>query len=114
MGVYSDEPDPPIYYQAVESYDLVRYTDVSQARWFMDRINYAFGGQQATNVRMGEDGETIRWFGYYFLHLGEWLYKGNTACSDEVLRFSGLRPIMTEWPDDPPPDTGSTEPGTGV
>ncbi|OXM53779.1 hypothetical protein CFP71_21445 [Amycolatopsis thailandensis] len=103
MGVYSDEPDPPVYYQAVEATDCVRYTDVSQAKWFQDRINYAFGGQSSTNVRMADDGTTIRWFGYYWLRLGDWLYKGNTAITDEVLRASGLRPILTTWPEDPPP-----------
>lgn len=103
MGVFSDEPDPPTYYYAVEAADCVRYTDVAQAKWFMDRINHAFGGQASTNVRMAEDGTTIRWFGYYWLHLGDWLYKGNTAITDEVLRASGLRPSMAEWPAAPKP-----------
>ncbi|SFO82204.1 hypothetical protein SAMN05421810_10171 [Amycolatopsis arida] len=100
MGVYSDEPDPPVYYQAVDAADCVRYTDVSQAKWFRDRINFAFGGQRSTNVRMDADGTTIRWFGYYVLRLGDWLYRGNTPITDEVLRASGLRPVTTSWPED--------------
>lgn len=98
MSLYSDEPDPPVYFQAVEAADCVKYTNVSQAKWFMDRINAAFGGQATTNVRMAEDGTSIRWFGYYWLRLGDWLYRGNTAVTDEVLRASGLRPIVAQWP----------------
>lgn len=97
MGIYSDEPDPPTYFQVVETADCVRYTDLGQAQWFMDRINYAFGGQASTNVRLAEDGTTIRWFGYYQLRLGDWLYKGNTAIDDKTLRASALKPSLTQW-----------------
>lgn len=96
MGVYSNEPDPPDYYQVVDTADCVRYTDVGQAQWFMDRIQYAYGSTQ-TNVRL--DDTTIKWFGYYKLQLGDWLYKGTTPITDEVLRASALRPVASTWPD---------------
>lgn len=101
MGVYSNEPDPPEYYAVVETKDCVRYTDPTQSQWFMDRINYAYSGT-ATNVRM--DGDTIRWFGYYRLDVGDWLWGGTTPITDEVLRASTLRPVPGTWPD----STGAT------
>lgn len=96
MGVYSNEPDPPYYYQAVDTHDCVRYTDVAQAQWFMDRIQFAYGSTK-TNVRL--DGTTIRWFGYYSMDVGDWLYNGTTPMTDEVLRASQLRPLDSAWPD---------------
>lgn len=100
MGVYSQEPDPPVYYAVVNTADLVRYTDSAQAQWFIDRINYAYGGYTA-NVRIEPDGSTIRWFGYYFLGLGDWLWQGTSPMSDEVVRASALRPVPLDFPDDP-------------
>lgn len=106
MGVYSDAPDPPVYFQATDTSDCVRYTDPSQAQWFMDRINYAFGGTSA-NVRFDTDGVTIRWFGYYWLHLGDWLYHGDTAIPDDQMRASQIRPIVGDWSS---VDTGTVSP----
>lgn len=116
MGVYSNQPDPPVYFQAVDTYDCVRYTDPSQAQWFMDRINYAFGGTTA-NVRFADDGVTIQWFGVYFLHLGDWLLQGNTPATDDQLRLSTSRPVTGDWSS---VDTGTvtqppaTPPATGA
>lgn len=95
MGVYSPEPDPPVYFQVVDTRDCVQYTEPGQAAWFIDRINYAFGGTE-TDARL--DGSTIRWFGYYHLDLGDWLYSGTTPMSDEVLRASQLRPVSNTFP----------------
>lgn len=113
MGVYSDESDPPVYYQVVDTRDCVRYSDSAQAPWFMDRIRFAYGGT-STNVRLDSDG-TIRWFGYYWLHLGDWLYGGTTPVTDEVLRASHLRPVGVDWPSatpTPPPANPPAEPTT--
>ena len=92
MGIYSNEPDPPVYYAVVDTKDCVRYTDPDQAQWFMDRIQYAYGGD--TRV----EGTTIKWFGYYRLDIGDWLYGGTTPMSDEILKASQLRPNLEEWP----------------
>jgi hypothetical protein len=94
MGVYSNAPDPPSFYQVVDTHDCVQYTDVDQAPWFIDRINYAFGG--GTDARL--DGQTVRWFGYYELHIGDWLYNGVNPMTDEVLRASQFRPIADNFP----------------
>lgn len=96
MGIYSNEPDPPVYYAVVDTRDCVRYTDAAQAQWFMDRIQYAFGGTD-TNIRL--DGTTIRWFGYYALPIGDWLYAGNIPMTDEVLKASAFRPTLETWPE---------------
>lgn len=110
MGVFSDQPDPPVYVNAVDTYDVVRYTDVSQAQWFMDRINFAYGGQATTNVRFDADGTTILWFGVYFLHLGDWLLKGDSPITDDALRTSPVRPLAGDWSG---VDTGTvSEPAT--
>jgi hypothetical protein len=95
VGIYSPEPDPPVYFQVVDTRDCVRYTDVAQAQWIMDRINYAYGGTD-TDVRL--EGTTVRWFGYYRLDLGDWLYSGTTPMSDEVLRASQFRPVSDTFP----------------
>jgi hypothetical protein len=95
MGVYSDEPDPPDYFAVVDTRDCVRYTDVSQAQWFIDRINAAFAGNE-TEARL--DGTTVKWFGYYNLPLGDWLYGGQVSMSDEVLKASAFRPTFDTWP----------------
>lgn len=96
MGIFSNEPDPPVYFNVVDTRDCVQYTDVDQAPWFMDRIDNAFAGS-TTNVRMDSDGTTILWFGYYRLALGDWLYAGNIAMSDEVLKASAFRPTVETW-----------------
>lgn len=116
MGTYSDHPDPRVYYQVVDTKDCVRYTDPAEAPWFRDRINWAYSGTP-TNVRM--EGDTIRWFGGYYLHIGDWLYAGTTPVSDYTVRNSSLRPILQSWPDDPsappeeepPPEEPASEPG---
>lgn len=94
MGVYSNEPDPPTYHQVVDTHDCVRYTDVAQAQWFIDRVNWAYGG--GTDARLEDT--TVRWFGYYQLALGDWLYNGTTAMSDQVLRASQFRPVLDTFP----------------
>lgn len=94
MGQYSDQPDPPVYHQVIETKDCVRYTDPRYAQWFVDRINFVYGD---ANVRVDET-HTIRWFGYYALRVGDWLYSGTTPVTDEVLRASQLRPAGSVWP----------------
>lgn len=96
MGTYSDQPDPPVYYQVVDTRDCVRYTDVDQAQWFIDRINRAYGSD--TGARL--DGEIVRWYGYYQLHVGDWLLNGTTPMSDAVLRASRLRPVTGTFPEE--------------
>lgn len=93
-----DPPQPPEYYRVVETTDLAHYTDPAQAQWFMDRVNTAYSGQASTNVRMDPDGTTIRWFGYYYIELGDWLWQGKVRITDEVLPYSTLRPIDTAFP----------------
>lgn len=97
MGTYSDQPDPPTYFQAIQTSDVVRYTDVAQQQWFLDRIRYAYGSTNA-NARIDPDGTTIRWFSSYVLPLGYWLYKGNTPVSDADLHAGLLRPITETFP----------------
>lgn len=94
MGVFSNEPDPPSYFQVVDTHDCVRYTDIAQAQWFIDRVNFAYGGE--TDARLDDD--TIRWFGYYHLALGDWLYSGSIPMTDDVLRASQFRPVTTTFP----------------
>jgi hypothetical protein len=94
MGAYSTEPDPPTYATVADTHDCVRYTNVAQAQWFMDRINVAFAGS-TTNARL--DGTTVKWFGYYTLPLGNWLYAGTVSMTDEALRASSFRPITAVW-----------------
>lgn len=97
MGIFSDQPDPPVYYQAIATSDVVQYTDVGQHQWFLDRIQYAFGSTNA-NVRLDADGTSIRWFSSNVLHLGDWLYQGKTAVTDSVLHSGSLRPITETFP----------------
>lgn len=94
MAQYSTEANPPNYYQVVNSHDCVQYTNVDQAQWFVDRINFAYGG---TDARL--DGTVIRWFGNYTLNLTDWLYNGTTPMSDEVLRASQFRPLLDTFPE---------------
>jgi hypothetical protein len=96
---YSDQPDPPEWYQVVQTDDCVRYTDPSQAQWFFDRINFEYGST-TPNVRFDDDGTTIRWFGFYVLHLGDWLWKGTYGMTDEQFRGSVLRPVLDTVPPD--------------
>lgn len=98
LDQYSNEPLPPQHHVVAVSSDAFRYTNVNQAQWFFDRINMAFGST-TPNVRM--EGTTIRWFGYYWLNLGDWLYQGMTPVTDEVMRASYLRPVGNDWPPDP-------------
>ncbi len=97
MGTFSDHPDPPEYYQAVQTYDVVRYTAVSEAPWFFDRIQFAYGSTNA-NVRFDTDGTSIRWFSSLVLRLGDWLYQGKTPITDAQLRTGALRPITETFP----------------
>lgn len=95
MGQYSSEPDPPNSYQIVDTHDCVQYTNTSQAPWFCDRINFAYGGD--TDARL--EGGVVKWFGNYRLNVGDWLYNGTTPMSDEVLRGSQFRPVLDTIPE---------------
>lgn len=105
-----DPPQPPEYFRVVETTDIAHYTDVSQAPWFIQRIETAFGGPQSVNVRMDSDGTTILWFGYYYLRLGDWLWRGQVRVTDEILRYSTLRPHDEVFP----PQQNPTQPPEGA
>lgn len=98
---FTDEPEPPEHYRAVETFDLVRYTDVSQAKWFFDRLAWQAGGRWSdVNARLDPvDGTTIRWYGnYYNLPLGHYLYDGSIPLTPEQVGNSSLRPLDHQWP----------------
>lgn len=98
MSVFSDEPDPAGYYEAVEVHDCVRYTDPSEQQWFIDRIEFTFGG--TANARV--EGDVIRWFSAYELHLGDWLYEGQQPVSHDQLHRARILPHGGgDWPDPP-------------
>lgn len=104
MTDFTDQPEPPVYYMAVQTFDCVQYTDVSQQQWFFDRIRFAYGGTNP-NVRLDTDGTTILFFGSTRLHLTDWLYKGTTVLTDAALRASRtnlLRPVNDTFPETTP------------
>lgn len=93
-------PKPPVV-RVVQPGKVCQYTDVNQFDFFREWINWCGGQSQernGANVRMDEDGETIRWYGAYYLPLGGFLVEGRTYVPEDMLRGQ-LRPAPF-WPED--------------
>ncbi len=86
---------PPIV-PAQRIAQTVQYTHTNQFDFFRDWIN--FNAANDCNVRLDDDGTTIRWWYAYYLPLGSYMVNGTTVFSTESLLRNMVAPFPP-WPE---------------